>query len=203
MNYILLKFFVFLSCTVSAICFAMDLDDYQDRTILVIIDAQPIFEAAQDQRLLKTISQEISKAIEKRQKIFFVEYSLIPKRDYRYAWYGKKQYKIPTEKQLTDICQKVSYSYLTITKDSQDGSKNIIDKLTDIKKPMKIKICGVNTSLCVFDTVKGLAAGLDPSTKIVVLQDACGDINQASHKESLEILSSSNSDGNGAKIKIK
>lgn len=205
MKNILIKILVFLSCMGSSICFAMDLEDYRDKTILVIIDMQRGFAAAEDPELLKTISQKISKAIEKRQRIFFVEYLLPSNKDYRTPWHAKKPYRIPTEESLTDLCRRASYPYTTIMKDSQDGSKNIIDKLIEleIKKSVKIKICGVNTSLCVLDTVLGLANGLEPSMKIVVLQDACGDINQSSHERSLETLKVSNSYADRPKIKVK
>lgn len=168
-----INIFTFFSITVCSASFAME-SETQSETILIIIDMQPHFISAADSKLIENVSQKINTAIKNKWKIFFVEYSGVEK----------------TDKRLMEICLKADYKDIhIITKDQNDGSAHIKLKLLKLAiKPKKLKICGVNTSLCILSTVKGLIKYLDHSTEIVVLQDACRDDLEKYHIKGLEEL---------------
>ena len=58
----------------------------------------------------------------------------------------------------------------------------VIDKPID-----EIEVCGYCTSICVASNCSILRAQF-PNTKITILQDLCGDIDEESHKAALKVL---------------
>jgi delta-aminolevulinic acid dehydratase/porphobilinogen synthase len=124
-------------------------------SVLLIIDMQSYFHAANNDRVQKNCLREIKSAVKSKTPIVFVEYdncgrslpSLI-----RAAKGGIKYH---------------------LVKEDDDGSPEIYDFLKKHRWTKRlIKTVGVNADACVQDTVEGLTSVL-PNTKIHVVADAC------------------------------
>ena len=126
--------------------------------ILCIIDMQPTFLAAKSKKLIQTIVKEVKSSLEKKEHILIVEYFEQGK-TCKEILAAVKEYN------------KVSF----IMKKKNDGSKQIMNYLSNFSEISKetIRICGVNTFLCVRSTAISLAKKM-PNSKIVLLENACG-----------------------------
>ena len=118
------------------------------------------FAASKNKRVIANCCAEISKAIDDRAYIIFVEF----------VSHGM------TNKSLVKLTDSYSKTFF-LRKTKNDGSKEILNLLRGFKiKPRLVKVCGVNTSYCVRDTVSGLSDRLKvyaPRTKIQVLSRSC------------------------------
>jgi len=135
---------------------------------LVIIDMQPLFSASQDKSVLRNVCKEIKKAKKRNDYIIVVELgqacNTASRTDYRI---------------ISAIAQ---YSpTLFVTKIGQDGSIEICEALdrnlfnqTHRMPETTFRFVGVNATLCVLATVKGLAKQL-PQANIQVVRKACGE----------------------------
>ncbi len=123
---------------------------------LVVIDMQPYFTAARGKRILANCQKEIQTARKLNNYILFVEYENCGRTDQR----------------LIDLVNGY-HKTLTVVKNDDDGSwelQKALRYLQQHKKPLKV--CGVNTDMCVYDTVYGLLKVM-PWIKIKVVEDAC------------------------------
>ncbi|SRR5579885_1444967 len=123
---------------------------------LVVVDMQSSFEAANSRRVRENCKREIERAMEAGAAIIFVEYI------------GQGP-TIPSLVKLTD-----DYDRVFITrKNDDDGSREVRKVIQDNRLPAKrIRVCGVNTDCCVFETVSGLTCKLK-SVTLEVVADAC------------------------------
>ncbi len=106
---------------------------------LVVIDMQEEFSAARGRRIQQEILQEIQRSRAKRWPIVIVEFE-------------ESGGTLP-------IIRRACKGYrraVTITKENDDGSSEVLEALGDITKCRKVRVCGVNTDACVFSTVHGL-----------------------------------------------
>ena len=106
---------------------------------LVVIDMQEEFSAARNKRIQQAVIQEIQRSRAKRWPIVIVEFE-------------ESGGTLP-------IIRRACKGYpraVTVTKDYDDGSSEVLEALGDITKCRKVRVCGVNTEACVWATVKGL-----------------------------------------------
>ena len=134
---------------------------------LIIIDMQESFEVHEGMRVTNNCRREIFKAIEDDAHILIVEYE------------GAGR----TLKALTDLLknnEKANYHY--VTKFDDDGSYEVFQAILNLHLPHeKLKITGVHTDCCVYQTTLGLRDYF-PKSKIEVISDACDSIWNASSK---------------------
>lgn len=125
--------------------------------VLVVIDMQPEFEAANDLQTINAVAREITKAREAKQWIFFLEY----------------QNDGPTHPCLVNLIkgyEKVEF----IQKTRDDGSYWIHEDCRELDlAPEAFVVCGVNTAACVVSTVRGLSKIFFQNTPVRVVRDAC------------------------------
>lgn len=126
---------------------------------LLVIDMQGYFKASKQSSVKKNVLKQIELAIQDNAPIVFVEY----------AGCGS------TLPSLKNLPKNNSYSKIyKIKKTADDGSDVIMSTLRSNKLPRKhVRVCGVNTDCCVYETVCGLSRAL-PKTTIEVVEDACG-----------------------------
>ena len=125
------------------------------KNLLLIVDMQRSFTAANKKATVKACQELIFDAISLNNSIVFLEYK----------WNGK------TKRELTSLVR--NYSFVnTIQKEDDDGSEEVISFFNKCKfVPKNIIVGGVNTNFCVRQTVLGLAEKND--SKLFLVQDAC------------------------------
>lgn len=126
------------------------------RYSLVCVDVQPLYTAARRKNVLENCRRLFLQAVKDNAAIIIVEYD------------GAGS----TNKNLLSIANGYGNSH-TVIKEDDDGSREVYDVLVDNKLPKNLlKVCGVNTDMCVHATVKGLSKRL-PASEIHVIADAC------------------------------
>jgi len=120
---------------------------------------QGYFKASKQSSVKKNVLKQIALAMKDNAPIVFVEYegcgSTLPS--------------------LTNLPKNNSYNNIyKIKKTEDDGSDVIRSALRSNKLPRTyVRVCGVNTDCCIYETVNGLSGAL-PKTKIEVVENACG-----------------------------
>jgi len=132
------------------------------QTALIIIDMQDFYLGCLGPKkkaaLISRAISKIKKARERGHHLVFVEY-------------GTK----PTHAEILEAAEGYD-KYWKVTKYQDDGSDRIIELLKSVGVPVShFNIIGVNTSLCVRETVEGLHVHLPKAQRISVLSDACAD----------------------------
>lgn len=129
-------------------------------TTLCIIDMQPFFSSAQEDFVIEGVLNQVRLAKQRNAGIVVAEYEGCGSTD---------------ERIMSAIG---SYRRVVkIIKNSNDGSRDIIDaiKRKHSFSKKRIRICGVNTGHCVYETAAGLAKRL-PESSIEIAEDACNDV---------------------------
>jgi len=123
---------------------------------LVVIDMQSYFDSAHNRKTLKSVKKLISEAMEDWQPIILVEYSGCGS-------------TMPSIYRLTQ-----NYSELYIIRKSRDdGSSEISRLIRGMKLPSNnIKVCGVNTDCCVYESVMGLKRKMR-AANFEIVETAC------------------------------
>lgn len=110
---------------------------------IVFIDMQNIFlknVLKRDPGIILKCKRELIKAINDNAQIIFLEF----------RGHGS------TVKELTSLLKEYSYTkYAFVSKESDDGSNDLLNVILKNNLPPNIKVCGVNTDCCVYDTVSG------------------------------------------------
>jgi nicotinamidase-related amidase len=123
---------------------------------LVVIDMQPSFEASQEKAVLRNCAARIKQAQKDNAAILLVEYEE----------YGKTDYRL---RNLLKTYDKTK----TVIKCDNDGSVEIKRAIIRAKFPKDLlRVCGVNTDYCVYESVKGLTKQM-PKATIEVLTKSC------------------------------
>lgn len=126
---------------------------------LVIVDMQPDFSSSSNPDTLIAVANEIILAKQKRDAIILVEYA------------GCER----TYSGLNALIKGYPRKART-TKWEDDGSSEVVRVLAKHGFPMKnLRVCGVNTDCCVWETVVGLLQKLDKS-QIEVVKKACNNM---------------------------
>ena len=115
----------------------------------------------------RSVQREIRQAMKNGAGILYVEFD----------GYGS------TKPELTYLTRK-NKRVSRVLKSYDDGSTNVIEQLHKRRfNKSHLKVVGVNTDYCVYETVQGLREKL-PQAKIEVIADACS--SNASHKNGLK-----------------
>lgn len=124
--------------------------------VLLIVDMQPEFSAANGKRVLNNCKRELRKAMIENASIIFLEYDGCG----------------TTNTDLVDLVDGYNKVWFE-TKGDDDGSEEaeFVIRSHRCSKTV-IKVCGVNTDCCVRYTVQGLTARFTRAT-IDVISDAC------------------------------
>lgn len=139
---------------------------------LVIIDMQPYFAAACNNKvLIRNINSEIKRARSLNNHIMFV----------RYIGCGSITRSL---KYATDGYPNVS----VVEKDDMDGGDLVLARLKDIGRT-HLRMCGVNTEQCVFETVLSVADFYPRRFKIEVISKCCAtSTGSKRHNRALKIM---------------
>jgi nicotinamidase-related amidase len=131
---------------------------------LVVVDMQPDFPAATDVRTIAAVARQVKLARENHCAVVFLEVSYLSRFD-------MEEFK-PTHRELINLVRGYD-RYSIAEKLYSDGSWAVQDscKRRDFAVH-HLRVCGVNTDVCVQQTVSGLAKSL-PNSQIDVVQDAC------------------------------
>ena len=128
-------------------------------TTLCIIDMQPFFISSQEDFVIEGVLDQIRLAKQRNAGVVVV----------RYTHSGK------TDDRITDAL--TGYDRVVkVNKSTNDGSKVIIKAIKRKHgfSKKRIRICGVNTGFCVYETAAGLAKKL-PGVSIEMVENACND----------------------------
>jgi nicotinamidase-related amidase len=139
---------------------------------LVVVDMQRTFKTTENLNVIRACQREIRLAIRRNYGIIFLEFD------------GCGE----TICELKDLISRYDKAYFT-TKHGNDGSVEIAKLICGHNLYHNVRITGVNTSYCIYETVEGLK---NYPGKITVVADAC---NCTSHPFGLKKLA-------GLKIKI-
>lgn len=149
-------------------------------TALVVIDMQPYFLERGSKANSTVVAGVISAIQEARsgdQTIIIVEY---------------KPHLLGQTHQ--DIIQAVSgyNKVITLAKYHNDGSSVIKEELVRQRVTLsELKICGLNTSACLMETINGLQNQMSRDVNFSVLAYACSDSSESDHKKALTRLKKS------------
>lgn len=120
---------------------------------LVVVDMQDAFSASRESSVLKACQREIMAAIRQKYAIIFLEF----------------EHSGSTHSELTDLVKNYDKAYFK-TKPDNDGSYEVNEVVKQRNLCHNVRVVGVNTSYCVYDTVEGLR---NYPGKITVVADAC------------------------------
>lgn len=140
---------------------------------LVVVDMQPYFHTADDEKTQNNIIKAIGKLSPKEDLIVFMEYDVNP---------AVKT----TFKNITDSAKKFKH-VMTVTKNDDDGgrvfNKEVWKKYS--KSIDSIYMCGVNTDACVFATASTISS-THKKIPVKILAQCCNC--SRTKKEGLEYL---------------
>lgn len=139
---------------------------------LVVIDMQPYFSPANNVGLIENCLREIKAAKRLGNHIMLV----------RLGQYGKS-----LEKLYRSLRGYENRSY--VTKWQQSGATDV---LFGLPKKTHLRFCGVNTDLCVQDTVLDIANDYPRRLKLEVMADACASWNADRHTNGLCAMANHN-----------
>lgn len=125
--------------------------------IFLSVDLQPDFTASKKPSIIKAAQEEVRRAIRFNYGIVFLEYD----------GFGDT---LPEVKRLASGYK----NQITILKDDDDGGHDVVDGV--FKNGLKlnqVRVCGVNTDMCVHDTIRTIV-NLSPASKIIIRKDGCG-----------------------------
>jgi nicotinamidase-related amidase len=136
---------------------------------LVVVDMQPFYTT--DTATISSVAREVSLARQRNNHVIFLTVPyLSPLQD--------KPFK-PTYPEILDQVEGYQQDHWQESeKLFQDGSRNVLNACAWKHFPSnRFRVCGVNTDLCVLDTVKGLLAY--PTVEAIeVVKDACHTTNE-------------------------
>ncbi len=127
--------------------------------VLVVIDMQPSFQAAQCKKTILACKEAIEQAMIDNAGLLFVEYVR-----------GGKT--IPS---LYKIAKNYRHMY-RVTKYADDGCNEVLAAIRHYKLPNQlIRFCGVHTGACVYETVKSIREYT--KAELQLIKKACNDPN--------------------------
>lgn len=134
---------------------------------LIIIDMQNEFKASRKKSTIEACKNEIKIAMKNNAGIIFVEY----------------YYTGRTLKALRDLT-KFYEKLVIITKENDGGGNEVAAAINHFRFSKTLKVCGVNTDMCVYSTVEELIYKDD--FNIQVVSNACN--SELDHKKGLSKL---------------
>lgn len=123
--------------------------------VLIVVDMQTIFKASNRPEVRAECGNLVKQAVIDGMIIVFLEYI------------DNGRTKIP----LRRIVRGYDKAYF-VEKEDNDGSNELAELFWGMDIPNNFKVCGVNTDMCVFETVQGMASW-DRKPKIEVVCKAC------------------------------
>ena len=126
-------------------------------TTLIVVDMQPDFEAAFNPNVVIAVTEQILLAKRNKWAIILLEYA---------GCYNSHQ-------GYNDLLKGYPKK-ARISKEDDDGSLEVSQAIRRRKFPFKnLRLCGVNTDACVWETVVGLLNRYEQS-RVEVVKSACG-----------------------------
>ncbi len=138
------------------------------KPVLVVVDMQPRFQAACDANTLKNVEEQIRGAIARNEPIVVLEL-MVPDAAPNIS---------RTHKQLLDILDDVdnpAFWVLKIKSTTSGGNEVLTACRSYGFDQHHFRLCGVNTTACVYETAKALAVSR-PGSKVEVIASAVNDI---------------------------
>jgi hypothetical protein len=140
-------------------------DDTRRRATLVVIDMQYGFEASRNPETIEAVKREIAIHINHGWPIVIVE-----------CRPGQFCRTYPQIMNMLDMCP--TELCTRVEKEHNDGSQQVLRACREMGFSMEqLRVCGVNTTQCVQETVVALSYEL-PNSCIEVVKDACNDWNE-------------------------
>jgi len=139
---------------------------------LVVVDMQRYFSAANNRNTILACKREIKEAVKNKDWIIFLQYKDCGK----------------TYRCLTRLAAGYKKKANLIKQEDNGALEIAAFALNNKFKCKNFKICGVNTTYCVHDTIVGLRR-LFNNVKIKVVADACNDSNELSNFNGFKTLS--------------
>lgn len=146
------------------------------KNFLVIVDMQPVFDAAQNTELISRIRGQIKQAKRRGDVILVVEYASTSNYWSAYDKYARMRTDMRLMREIGDYSQ-----VYHIMKSSDNGGWSIYRALKRLTREgylsdwwttAKYRVCGVNATACVLATVDGLSKRM-PRAKIEVINSCC------------------------------
>lgn len=135
---------------------------------LIVVDMQPGFKAANNQRVRANCLREIQKAQKEWAFIIFLEID----------GYQNTHY---------ELVAAAGDDHIILLKNEDDGSEQVERDVRRNNRNRIFKVCGINTDCCVQATVRGLTTRF-PMSNIDVISDACDSAYQ--HQRGLQMIKS-------------
>lgn len=138
------------------------------KPVLVVVDMQPRYRASCDPRTLQNVAAQIRGAIARNEPIVVLELA-VP---------GTAPDFSRTHRELLDILEAVenpAFWVLKIKTTVSGGNEVLTACRTYGFDQRHFRICGVNTSACVYETAKAIALSR-PGSKVEVIASAVNDI---------------------------
>ena len=136
---------------------------------LCVIDMQNYFWAAKDKKTIENVKKEIIKAKQRNYPVICVKYDLSP-------WTDNK-WHCSLSSGLAEVTRFYKNKY-TIIKKQDDGAEEIYKLLKQKNLPLKLRMTGINSNVCVIYTVETLVKKYN--IKIDIVKDA---VNSFDHYE--------------------
>jgi nicotinamidase-related amidase len=126
---------------------------------LVVVDMQPSFTAANTPSVIVGVTREILEAKRRKSGIIFLEYKPTDEMGRTHAG-------------LSSLIRGYPHK-ARVTKADDDGSREVVKAIRRRGFPNRtLRVCGVNTDCCVWETTMGLLDRLE-RIQIQVVKDAC------------------------------
>lgn len=133
--------------------------------MLLVVDMQPWYDAAQCDRTQEEVITLVKKAKKNKERIIYLEYEGAGPTLLNIAYHTE------------------DYPFLTkLKKDGNDGSDVILDYFGEVR-PSNLDICGVNTGFCVKETALGLIKKTKPKIKVNLHLNACNHLLSTGEKD--------------------
>lgn len=144
---------------------------------LCVIDMQNFFFAARNKETINNVKEEIIKAKRRNYSVIYVKYDLSP-------WTNNKW-----DSSLTSGLSEITRFYrnkYTVIKNQDDGADEVFRFLKQKNLPLKLRIAGCNSNVCVLYTVETLIQKYN--IKIDIVKKATSSDNYNEHLLALKLF---------------
>ena len=137
---------------------------------LCVIDMQNYFWAAKNKETIENVKKEIIKAKRRNYPVIYVKYDLSP-------WTNNK-WDCSLSSGLAEVTRFYKNKY-TVIKKQDDGANEVFKFLKQKNLPLKLRMTGINSNVCVMYTVETLVKKYN--IKIDIVKEAINSFNHNEH----------------------